>query len=172
MRTSSLCLVTVLAMMLGFLLGRSWTVIPPTHNQTIQTGLTIEQIQPLSSLVTTRVEVADVVETTLGGYTGGIKVAILVKGDFLLGIDLSKARFEAVDREHRTATLVLPQPSVTSPRVDHSRTRVFGISTSGLWQILPTDEGKSVVINRAYGDAQRIVEGAAGEPALLERSRQ
>jgi len=79
---------------------------PTTH-----TGLTIDKIQPLSSLVTARVDVADIVETTLLGYSGSIKVAILVKGDFLLGTDLSAARFEAVDTAHHTATLVLPPPA-------------------------------------------------------------
>lgn len=51
------------------------------------------------SLVPARVDVADVVETTLVGYSGSVRVAILVKGDFLLGTDLSAGRVEAVGAE-------------------------------------------------------------------------
>lgn len=172
MRIVSRYLLALLAAALGFVLGRSWALAPPFGlGQTNHTGLTIEQIQPLSSLVTARIDVADVVETTLTGYTGAMKVAILVKGDFLLGIDLSQARFESIDSKRRTAILMLPQPHIQSPRVDHSRTRVFAMNTSGLWQIVPGDEGRSALINRAYADAQQIVASAADDQTLLERSR-
>jgi hypothetical protein len=85
---------------------------------------TVEQVRRLSSLVTTRVEIADVQETAVEGYTGGIRV-MLVRGDFLMGVDLSQARFESVDTVARTATLLLPAPRAASPRVDHARTRLF-----------------------------------------------
>ena len=121
--------------------------------------------------MTARVDVADVVETTLNGHAGGVRVAILVKGDFLLGTDLAAARFDDVNPARRTATLVLKPPSATSPRVDHARTRVFSITTDGLWQLVPGDGGRAAVVNRAYADAQRIVADAAADPALLARAR-
>lgn len=169
-----LCLLVFLSAALGLVLSRlAWphpvrSVPAPI---TTHTGLTIQQIQPLSSLVTTRVDVADIQETTINGYTGSMKVAILVKGDFLLGVDLSKARFENVDAERKTARLILPQPTVTSARVDHTRTRVFAITSNGLWQLVPGDEGKPQLINRAYADAQRIVASAAEDPELIQRAR-
>ena len=70
---------------------------------------TIEQIQQLSSLVTLRVEVADVLESSITGYTGGVKAVLVVKGDLLLGVDLSQAKLEKVDLVARTAVLVLPR---------------------------------------------------------------
>ena len=131
MRNLAVSCVIVLAAVTGFGLGRrSATIqsVPPSPWESRHAGLTIQQIQPLSSLVTTRVDVADVVEGNLVGYTGAVKAAILVKGDFLLGVDLTQARFDSVDPDRRTATLLLPRPTLASPRVDHSRTRVFGIS--------------------------------------------
>src|SRR5579885_451090 len=86
---------------------------------------TIQQVRELASLVTSRVEVADVQETDVSGYTGGMRVLMLVRGDFLLGVDLSASRLEAVDVSARAAVLWLPQPSVSSPRVDHTRTKLF-----------------------------------------------
>jgi hypothetical protein len=177
MRTAGLFILIVTATAAaGFALGRTLAVTSLNRDgdgsQTIHAGLTVERLQPLSSLVTARVDVADVVETTLAGHTGSVKVAILVKGDFLLGTDLSAARLEAVDAMRRTATLVLPPPAAASPRVDHTRTRVFAISTNGLWQVVPGgDEAAAAVVNRAYADAQRIVTAAADDRALLDRSR-
>jgi hypothetical protein len=137
------------------------------------TGPTIEQVQALSCLVTQRVDVADVQETRLEGYMGGMKAALLVKGDFLLGVDLSKAKFESVDPAGHRAVLVLPQPRVTSPRLDQDRTRLFTISESGLWLIAPgAGPTSTALINRAYRDAQHLIAGACDEPSLMIRGRQ
>jgi hypothetical protein len=136
------------------------------------TGLTIEKVQPLAGLVTMRVEVADVLESDLDGYTGGMRVALLVKGDFLMGVDLSEARFEKVDDSARMAVLVLPQPRARSPRLDHEKTKVFAVSQSGLWQVAPGgSRATGVVIDRGYRDAQRLIAAAYEDPALIARSR-
>ena len=94
---------------------------------TSHTGPTIEQIpgtsRALSSRVTTRVDVADVQETRLDGYRGGVKAALPIKGDFLLGVDLSRGKSESVDNVGRTAArlremqlnVVTRMPSVMSP---------------------------------------------------------
>jgi hypothetical protein len=139
----------------------------------LHTGPTIEQVQALASLVTQRVTVVDAQETTLAGHLGSAKAALLVRGDFLIAVDLSQARLELVDHATRTATLILPQPHVDQPRVDHDRTRLILLSESGLWAITPGD-GRTApwVINRAYADAQGFVAQAAGDPSLLAKARQ
>ena len=133
---------------------------------------TIQQVQALASLITQRVEVSDLEETAVTGRTGGIRAALLIKGDFLLGTDLSEARFEAVDPAAHRAVLVLPQPRVTSPRLDQNRTRMFAITENGLWLISP-DDGKTttIVINRAYRDGQNLIADAAGDPHLVAGSK-
>jgi hypothetical protein len=69
--------------------------------------------------------------------------------------------------------LVLPQPQVTSPRLDHERSKVLAVLQSGLWQIAPGGEQTSGdVINRGYHDAQRFVTAACNDPAFIARSRQ
>jgi hypothetical protein len=147
----------------------------PSSNDVVNhhTGPTIEQIQALSQLVTTRVDVADVLETRLDGYTGGAQVAMLIKGDFLLGVDLSQAKFDSLNTEARTVVLVLPQPQVTSPRLDHERTMVFRVLQTGLWQIAPGGgQTSGDVIDRGYRDAQRFVADACNDPAIIARSRE
>lgn len=155
----------------GIYLGRGWLSRGETGS--VHTGVSIEQVQALSSLVTARVDVADVTETRLDGHTGGMKAALLVKGDFLMGTDLSRAKFESINHNAHTAVLVLPQPHVASPRIDHDRTRLFALTESGLWQITP-DGGQTsaVVINRAYRDAQHYIVEACNDPLIATRSRQ
>jgi hypothetical protein len=128
-------------------------------------------VRQLSTLVTSRVEVADVQVTRVAGYTGAARAVLVVRGDLLLGTDLSRARLEAVDPSRKTAVLVLPPPGVTSPRVDHERTRLFAVSESGLWQLVPGDAAQTAAVNQAYAQAQRAVAAAGRDPALLGRSR-
>jgi len=137
---------------------------------TTHTGPTIEQIRELSSLVTTRVEVSDCVTTRLMGYIGGVEAAVLLRGDFELGVDLSKANFEALDSASRTVTLVLPAPTVSQPRVDFSRSRLIAVQDKGLWTLVPGTEAKTAVTNLALRDAQKFVERSADDAALQDRA--
>jgi hypothetical protein len=132
---------------------------------------TIQQVQALASLITQRIEVSDVEETAIEGRTGGIKAALLIKGDFLLGTDLSGARFEAVDPGNRRAVLVLAQRRITSPRLDQERTRLFAVTRSRLWTILPGDRSvTTALLNRAYIDARHLVVAAGDDPRLTKGS--
>lgn len=174
MRTGGAVILILVGLALGLIASNyNRTVRPSSEAATYHVGPTIEQVEALSCLVTTRIEIADVQETRLDGYTGGARVAMLIKGDFLLGVDLSRARFESMDHAARTMVLVLPQPQVTSPRLDHERTKVFRVSQTGLWQIAPGGgQTSGDVIDRGYRDAQRFVATACNDPAFIGRSRQ
>src|ERR1700721_2003454 len=161
----------VCLVLIGWLLGRGETRGTQGGEQNLDTGLLIEEVHQLSSLVTTRVDVADVQITQINGYFGGVKAAILIKGDFLLGVDLSQAKFEKIDPTAKTAVLILPQPSVTSPRLDQARTRIFAIDDNGLWLLAPGDTDTTAVINRGYEQAQAYIANSAGDPAMIDRSR-
>lgn len=164
-------IVMALLIGIGLLLWLPWHK-PTTGLTDSHAGITIEQVQALSMLVTTRVEVADVQEVRLSGYTGSTHVAVLVKGDLLLGTDLGSAKLDNVNQEKRTATLILPKPAVRSPRLDHQRTRVFNISETGLWLIAPGgNDVSALVLERAYALGQRHVAKAGHDRGLIERSK-
>lgn len=76
-----------------------------------------------------------------------------------------------MDRAARTAVLVLPPPAVRSPRLDQERTRLFTVSSQGLWRLVPGDAGQTAVVNDAYRHAQRVVAAAASEIDLLAECR-
>lgn len=133
--------------------------------------MTIDQVQALSSLVTSHVEVSDVIVTRLEGYTGGVEAAVLLRGDFELGVDLTAARFESVDTASHHAVLLLPQPHVSQPRVDHQRSRMVALYDKGLWVIVPGNDARIAVTNNAMRDAQSLIEEMANDPAMKDRSR-
>ena len=94
----------------------------------------------LAELVTLRVPVSTVTTTELIGYTGSIRCIVIVKGEVELGVDLEQVRLEDVDTVSRTATLVLPMPTVHAARLDLDRTHIYSIDRCGLWLLLPSDK--------------------------------
>ena len=134
--------------------------------------LTIEHVQQLAALTTTRITIRDIVTTSIEGYTGSLRIALLVKGDCLVSVDLARARFIERDVDTRCAVLVLPPPGVLSARLDHEQTLVFDIVASGLWQLLPTDTRRPDLVNAAMRKAQQRIEQAANDGDLLQRERQ
>jgi hypothetical protein len=134
-------------------------------------GPTIEQVRGLASLTVLKVEVADVQVSERSGYTGGAKTVLVVKGDLALSTDLSRARFASQDSMRRTAVLVLSPPVVTSPRVDHDRTRIVCVWEYGLWRIARGDSARATLIDRAYAEAQAVVAAAGQDPSLDARAR-
>ena len=150
---------------LGLVLG-GWDRLP------LRREPTLDQIQALSELVTTRISVHDVVETQIKGFTGSIRAVLVVRGDFLLGIDLSQARLEQVDPVRRSAVLVLPDPRVQSPRLDHEKSRLYALDEQGLWRIVPGREADRAVMDRLMREAQGRIARSGADSRVLEQSRQ
>jgi Protein of unknown function (DUF4230) len=147
-------------------------LIPPSQLVHTDSVPTIEAVQRLSSLMVTRVAVADVSQTQINGYAGGITAVIVIRGDFLLGVDLSKAKFEKINEAERSVVLVLTPPTVSSPRLDQDKTRLLYLTRQGLWSIVPGDAGQKAVVNQAYRHAQEVVAAVGRDPMQLEEARQ
>ena len=121
--------------------------------------------------MTSRVVVTDVVMTLISGVTGELRAAVIVRGDALITVDLSKASIEVIDHDTRTAKILLPPPQVTSARVDHEQTRIFSIQATGLWAIVSSDDGQAVLIDQAMMLAQKAITKAASESPMIEQAR-
>ena len=131
--------------------------LPGPVAQAPDSAPTIEKIAGLASLTTLRVDVADAVVSELPGNTGSIKTVLIVRGDVTLGVDLSSATFEQVDREKRSAVLHLPQPVVQSATLDQDRTKLVGIWEQGLWAITPGGgDANAAVVNRAMRERTEL----------------
>ncbi len=137
----------------------------------VRSAPTIEQVRELSALVTVSVDVADVQVSDVRGWTGGVRVALLVRGQYLLGTDLGAGRFESVDRGARAAVLVLPPPTATHPRLDHDRAKLYAVSPYGLWELVPSARAEVAAANAALLAAQDSLAAAAGGREAVERAR-
>ncbi len=80
-------------------------------------------------------------------------------------------RFEDIDPESRTATLILPAPEVHTARLDHEHTQVYSLDRQGLWLLLPSDEPSRRLVNRAMQEAQAAVTRAGYDEKLITRAR-
>lgn len=160
----------LLGAVLGWLVAQHRAQLPAVPNRA-PSAPTIEQIQSLATLTTVRVDVADVRLTELSGYTGGVRVAAIIKGDFYLSTDLTRARFESVDRDRHAAVLVLGEPRVSSARLDHHRTKLFALSSSGLWLITPGEGPYAEAVNKTYAEAQAAIEASAAGEEAMRRAR-
>ena len=94
-----------------------------------------------------------------------------MRGDLLLGVDVSRVRLDSVDPRARTAVAVLPPPDVISPRVDHEGSRIFAVTENGLWQLVPGDAAQAAAVNEGLAAAQALVARAGRDPALGEAAR-
>jgi hypothetical protein len=137
----------------------------------MHTGPSIERLSELSQLLTLRLDVADVLVSRIDGVTGGVQLAMIVKGDVALGVDLSLARFDQIDTPHCTALLILPPPEASCARVDHDRSRLFALKSDGLWAITPGTRDYIAVVDKAMIEAQGLVASAAHNNEADERAR-
>ncbi len=98
-----------------------WTAEKPTT--VTSQGPTVERLERLAHLATTRVYVADV----LVGEGEGCRGAWLIKGDALLGVDMRRIQITAKDEATKQAVIRSPQPTILQPRVDHTKTRTWEV---------------------------------------------
>jgi Protein of unknown function (DUF4230) len=145
----------------GYLVGRPG----PTAGTTIwSTGPTVTHIASLGELVATRVSIADVLTAESDSYRG----SWLIRGDALISIDLTRARVSDVDRQGRTARIVLPLPRVFEARVDHERTKTWNVEKL-TW--IPWKGNPDIMRDEAMKHAQRLVEKAARSDELIRQAQ-
>src|SRR4051812_28247111 len=143
--------------------------------------LTLEQLRDVCELSVVRLEVVAVVEARVTGMSGGASAVVLVRGDADLGIDLAAAKLTDLDPVARTATLMLPAPTVSRPRVDPALTKVVDLRRYGLWSVVPAcvttlagnggQEPEAAVLARAVTEGESRIARAASAPEARRRGR-
>lgn len=126
-------------------------------------GPTVDQLTQLSDLVVLRVQVSDVLQAK----SKGTQMAILVRGDADIAVDLSKAEISLVNAEAKTCMITIGTPTLVRPRVDHDRTKVYKVESS----LLPWKNDTDVVFQDAMNQAQQLVEYASGKKEYIDQAR-
>jgi hypothetical protein len=129
---------------------------PPTFRST---GPTVVQLEQLRQLVSTRVNVTDV----LVGESRWLEGSWIIQGDALLAVDMSGAEIKERDEVARTATIILPRPAVLSARINHERSQRWDIKSRSWIPLAGSLLGdRRAIEEQAMREAQRLVERAAG----------
>ncbi|RYF65881.1 MAG: DUF4230 domain-containing protein [Comamonadaceae bacterium] len=94
---------------------------------------------------------------------GGTQVLLVARGDCLVGADMRKARYEAVDPAARTAVLLLPPPTTLSARINHSPrdqggSYFYAVQGTGIELLIPGSANRTQAIDTALQRAQQDVE--------------
>lgn len=148
-------MLNVLLLLLVAVLGL-WIFWPAPQRPPLP--LTIGQIEELSELTTLCVHVADVQEEVIQGRLGAVHALVLVQGEVEIGFDLTQARLAA------DGQVILPEPTIRRPRLDHDRTRIVAIWHSGLWALIPGQgEINRRILNQALQQSQQRIGDAVTE---------
>ena len=134
-------------------------------------SLTIERIQSLSTLVTTRLTVHSELSLSVHGYLGDLTVRWSGPGSVLLGSDLSKARVIDRDDDRRTAVVLLPDPAILERTLDLKEGRLTS-RFNGIWQAAPSEDllgsMQQIVLARAQA---ALAQAASGDQCFTARQR-
>ena len=91
-----------------------------------------------------------------------------MKGDGLLGVDLSRAKIVAKDDTSKRATIELPLPELLTSRVDHSRTQTWQVRKTA-WMPWSGDGDK--LRDQVMREAQKLVAQAATSSEYMAQSK-
>lgn len=125
---------------------------------------TVEQVKNLGHLAALKVYISDVLEV----QGKGIKGAWLIKGDALIGVDMTGMSVEIIDAEAKKARIKLAPPMVMSPRVDHERTKTYDVDKS----IFTSAGAESVIRDDAMKQAQRVIAQVANEQENIDKAKE
>ena len=164
MKTAALALVLFAGFVGVLVYLRQLRIAQPPSIVISSSGPTVERLLRLSQLVTSKVTICNV----LVGVSEDSKAAFLIRGDALIGLDLSKAVVIEKDDAQKRATIQLPQPRVIFARVDHEKSKVYEFRTTS-W--IPWHGQPGRLLEEAMLQSQRMVTQAANSPENIEQAR-
>ena len=174
-RKFAVAIIGLIVVLIAVMLATSvlWALrAPHADPEFSHAGPTLESVQALSSLVTTKTTLADAIVSQISGYTGSMSAVLVIRGDALIGIDMEQARISDKDDNTRSLVLILPQPAVIQARVDHERTRVFALDRHGFWKLMRLDDVTKQLVDQGMREAQQTIENAASESATMATARE
>lgn len=129
----------------------------------------VQQIQRLQRLETVRFNMEKIVSGErdneyLPKWLVGDRLLLVVEGEAVAGVDLSKLRPDDVTVTGRRVTVLLPQAEIFSTRIDNEKTRVYSRET-GLFSSL--DPHLESEVRR---EAERQLREAAVQAKILDHA--
>lgn len=120
-------------------------------------------IQSKAELVTTQINIADVIEGRNRDYRGKWSVY----GQLQLGVNLAEAAYGQVNHEKRECVLRLPQPHLIGSKIDHERSEELYIH----WEAWVPVSSKQVLRDEVWKHADRKLQKLGSEAGYMERAK-
>lgn len=144
-------------------------------------------LEKMGHLVSLKMNYSDVIEFTQPKAVdipwsqwevrlGSTRVLLVARGDCTVATDLRQARYEDIDNNARTLTVVLPAPAPLQARINHD-TRANGgsyfyaVTDQGLQAFIPSAQTRTDAMNNALAGAQKAVQAACSQPTVLNTAR-
>ncbi|MDR2954639.1 MAG: DUF4230 domain-containing protein [Prevotella sp.] len=124
----------------------------------------VEKIESLGNLEVLKYNIQDIVEyEKIRQWLPNAKTALVVSGEIICCVDLTKIKPEDIYTSGDSLRLQLPAPEVCHTKIDHSKSRVYNIQY-GLWET-------TKIVDEAYRSAERQLQERAMELDMETKSR-
>lgn len=126
--------------------------------------IVVQQIEELGNLEVVKYNIQDVVQyEKVRTWLPNSKASLMVGGEVIACVDLTKIRQEDIVTDKDSVSLILPIPEICHYKVDHSRSRVYNVEY-GLWET-------AKLVDAAYAQAEEQLYQSALKMGIAEESR-
>lgn len=152
------------------LFGSLASALLGNRTETVSAPMVVNQIQRLNRLESVQYSVDTVVEghrtnAVLPDLLFGDRLLLIVHGQVIAGVDLSKLNPESVHVNGKAITVELPPSQIFTSRIDEGKTKVFARSTGVL---TPMDPNLETDTRRT---AETQIQDAATKDGILDTAR-
>jgi hypothetical protein len=126
----------------------------------------LDKIETLGKLELTKFYIKDIIEKKdiKEWYKLDPKVVLIISGEVIGCIDLTKLDSTSVQMSESEITVTLPPPEICVFKIDHQGSRVYNIENSMFYD-------DKVLIDNAYKYAEMSLKNAALKKGILEETR-
>jgi hypothetical protein len=127
----------------------------------------VQKIEAVGKLELVRYQLKDVVEVTKpsgSAYIPDAKVLLVVSGEAVGCLDLTKLRAQHVREGADTVVVELPAPELCYHKIDHANSKVYDTKFTLL-------NGEAGLVDEAYRQAEAQIKAAAESQQILEQTK-
>ncbi len=159
-------LILISGIITGMLLMFVFTRSPGGESKVeISHNMIVEKIESLGNLEVVKLSIQDIVEyKKVRRWLPNAKTALVVSGEVIGCIDLTRLRPEDIYTSGDSIRLQLPAPEICHTKIDHSKSRIFNIQY-GFWDT-------SEVVDEAYRAAETHLREQAVKLDIDKQSRE
>ncbi len=157
----------IFILIIGIILGiMVMYLIAQKKNSTVQIShsMVLEKVESLGNLEVTRYSIQDMMEyKKVRRWLPNAKTALVVSGEVICCVDLTKLKPEDIQVTDKTIHLQLPSPEICHVKIDHSKSRIYNMEF-GLWE-------STKIVDEAYSFAEKQLDEKARQLDMLSQSR-